>query len=466
MRVTNSMLVTNSIYNINNNTKRLDKAQQQQSTQSKIQLPSDDPEVATQAVKYRNYVSTVEQYQKNVNDATSWMQVTEGALSDLHDVVQQVRDLTVQAANSTNSTSNLADIKQEVAELKKTAIQILNTSYAGRYIFAGYETDKEPYTTTTLAAGTSTVEKVTFKGKIVDLNGAVSPDINSTDYANAYAVVLSAGKAYQDSGVQQSMKYNIGFNNQITVNVEGQEVVGTDSASNLFATFDKLLVGLDAKTSYQTIVGGTATGSVALSASGYTVVAGTQDKLTLTVDGGAATEITIPAGSYASPAAFVAGVNKGISATALNGKVTASLNSNNQLVFTSASTNTASGVAVSDGMTATGALAAYVGTTTTSTGGVAKTTSFSLSGILGDLDADLDRISAITSSLGAREKTASIAQNRLGDDSTVYTKLMSTNQDVNTAESTTNVNTAKTIYEASLAAAAKAISKTLLDYTG
>lgn len=461
MRVTNSMLVSNSIYNINNNMNRLDKAQQQESTQSKIQLPSDDPEIATQAVKYRNYVSTVEQYQKNVNDATSWMKVTEGALSDLHDVVMQVRDLTVQVSNGTNNSSNLTDIKQQVAELKKTAIQILNNSYAGRHIFAGYETDKEPFASTTITVGGSTVEKVTYKGKIIDLNGAVSPEISSSDYANAYASALSS--AYKDTGTDQSLKYNIGFNNQIIVNVEGQDVVGTDSANNLFSTFDKLLVALDDKTSYKSISSGTATGNVTLSSSGCTVTAGTNDKLNLAVDGGTATQFTIPAGSYATPAAFVAAVNKGISETSLKGTVTASLDSSNHLVFTSASTSTSSAVAVTDG-TPGGALTAYVGTATTTPGGTAKTTSFALTDILGDIDRDLDRISAVTSSLGARENTASIATNRLGDDNTVYTKLMATNEEVDAAAATTNVATAKTVYEGSLAAAAKAISKSLLDY--
>jgi flagellar hook-associated protein 3 FlgL len=461
VRVTSNMMMSNSLYNISNNMQRLDKAQQQESTQSKIQLPSDDPEVATQAVKYRNYVSTVGQYQKNVDDATSWMKVTEGALSDLHDVVQKIRDLTVTASTGSMNDSNLNDIKQEVAQLKKTGIQILNTSYAGRYVFAGYETDTEPYTEKSLTVGLDTVDRVTFKGKIVDLNGPVSTDVNSTTYADVYAA--NSGNVYQNNGVKQAMNYNIGFGNQITVNVEGQDVVGTDSGNNLFATLDKLLIGLDGKKSYQSISSGTATGSVTLSSAGCTVTAGINDKLALAVDGGVSKEFTIPPGAYASSAALVAAVNKGISSTSLSGMVSASLNSSNQLVFTSASTSNSSAVVVSDG-TPGGALTAYVGTATTAAGGTAKTTAFTLTSILGDLDTDLDRISAVTSSLGARENTATIATNRLGDDNTVYTKLMATNESVDAAEVITKVAAAKVVYESSLAAAAKATSKSLLDY--
>ncbi|WP_371380331.1 flagellar hook-associated protein FlgL [Sporomusa aerivorans] len=452
MRVTSNMMMANSLYNIGNNMRRMDKTQQQQATQSKIQLPSDDPEVATQAVKYRDYVSSVAQYHKNVEDATGWMKVSEGALNDLHDVVQKMRELTVKASNTgTMNPANLDAIKQEVSQLKKTAVQILNTSYAGRYIFAGYETDKEPFGMTTVTAGGSTVERITYKGKIMNMNGAVSPDADA----------VSAGKAYQDTGARQALKYNVGFNNQLTVNVEGQDIVGSDPAHNLFATLDKLMLGLEGKTSYKSIAYAASTGSVALPGVGSTVTAGTNDKLTLAVDGGPLVDITIPAGNYVSPSALVAAINKEISASALNGKVTVSLNNKNQLVFTSASTSATGAVAVSGN-----AAGSFVGATTPTAGGTVKTTPFTLSSILGDLDADLDRISAVNAGLGARENTAGIADNRLGDDKTVYTKLMATNESVDAGEAEMNAAAAKVVYESSLAATAKAVSKSLLDYLG
>jgi len=462
MRVTSNMMMANSLYNIANNMRRLDKAQQQQSTQSKIQLPSDDPEVATQAVKYRNYVSSVAQYQKNVEDATGWMKVSEGALNDLHDVVQKMRELTVKASNAgTMNPANLDAIKQEVSQLKKASVQILNTSYAGRYIFAGYETDKEPFAVTTVTAGGSAIDRVAYKGKIMDMNGAVSPDVDAVNYAKAYADAVGSGKAYQDTGARQSLKYNVGFNNQLIVNVEGHDIVGTDPAHNLFTTIDKLLLGLEGKRSFQSITNAASTGTVVLPPSGSTVTAGANDKLTLAVDGGAPVDIAISPRTYASPAALVAAINKEISVASLSGKVTASINSNNQLVFTSTSTSAAGSVAVGGD-----AAVAFVGATTPTTGGTVKTTMFAFSSILGDLDLDLDRISSVNAGLGARENTAGIAGNRLGDDKTVYTKLMATNESVDAGEAEMNAAAAKVVYESSLAATAKAISKSLLDYLG
>lgn len=350
MRVTNSMLISNNMWNISNNTKRLENAEQRESTQSKIELPSDDPEVATKAVKYRNYVATVSQYKKNASDATAWMKVTEGALSDLHAVVSQIRDDTVQAASGTLSDSNLLDIKTEVMQLKKSAIDTLNQSYAGRYVFGGYATDKEPYAEATTTVGSETVDQVTFKGKVIDLGGPVSKSVDSTTYESVYASGLS--NAYQSNGTKQSLKYNIGFGNQIPVNVEGQDVVGEGTGSNLFDTLAKLSLGLNGETSYQTI----------------------------------------------------------------------------------------------------------------DSSGKSKTTSFTLSDVLSDLDTDLNRISFATTDLGARESYVDLATNRLSNDSVVYTQLMSNNEDVDIAQATTDVSTSQSVYDASLLVAAKAVTKTLLDY--
>lgn len=243
MRITNSMMIANTVRNINNAARRLSEAQDTMSSQKKIQLASDDPVVATRAIKYRNYVSTVEQYQKNVDDVTSWQEVTETALSDLSDVVQQVRELTVKASSDTMTAEDLADIKLQITELRDEAIQIMNTSYAGRYVFGGYSTGEEPYKLTATDVG----ETVTFKGQYISLGGVVSTDIDDA----AIADFCSTNTQYETTAAE-AIKYNIGFNTDITVNIEGQDVIGEGAGNNLFDTISKLLLGLDNETSYKT----------------------------------------------------------------------------------------------------------------------------------------------------------------------------------------------------------------------
>jgi len=249
MRITNNMMVASTIRNMNSNLQRLAKAQEQMSSQCKIQQASDDPVVATRAVKYRNYVATTEQYQKNADDAASWQEVTEGALGDLGDVIKQVRDLTVQASSDTLSDSDRSAIAAEVEQLKAQAVDVMNTSYAGRYVFAGYATSEAPYDTETITVGTTTVDKTTFKGKFANLDGPFSSDISDADIEQLCAD--NASQMYQ-SGGSQSIKYNVAYGSQVTVNVEGQNVIGQGVGSNLFDSIDKLLLGLNGATSYKT----------------------------------------------------------------------------------------------------------------------------------------------------------------------------------------------------------------------
>lgn len=244
MRITNNMMAASTIKNINNAATRLNTAQARMSSQQKIQLPSDDPVVATRAIKYRNYVASVEQYQKNVDDVTSWQEVTDSALSELGDVIQSVRELTVQASSDTLSDTDRAAIKTEVEELQKQAVQIMNTSYAGRYVFGGYSTGEEPYKLVTTDLGTA----VTFKGQYLSV-GAVAADTDDTAITDFYTD--NAANLYASTGTE-SIQYNIGFNAKTTVNIEGQDVTGQGTGSNLFDTFSKLLLALDGETSYKT----------------------------------------------------------------------------------------------------------------------------------------------------------------------------------------------------------------------
>lgn len=245
MRITNSMMITNSMWNINNNMKRLNKAQEEMSTQSKIQLPSDDPVVATRAIKYRNYVANVEQYQKNTDDATSWMQVTEGALNNLTDVIHRAQELAVQGANGTLANQDKHSIAQEIGQLKDSVVEIMNTSYAGRYVFGGFSSDQPPYKIQSTAVG----DKVMFKGQYLSLGGPVPNSVVDSDVSNF--CTSNAGQMYQSTGAQ-AIQYNIGLGNQIAVNLEGQDVIGQAVEENLFDTLDCFLLGLNGETSYKT----------------------------------------------------------------------------------------------------------------------------------------------------------------------------------------------------------------------
>ena len=142
MRVTNNMLINNMIGYINQNLGRLSKYQNQVATGKKISVPSDDPIIAARALKLRTDVSEIEQFKRNTEDAISWLEITEDTVKSIGDVLQRARELAVDASNGTKTPSDLEKIKAEIEQLREQLIHLSNTTYAGRYIFSGFSTNK------------------------------------------------------------------------------------------------------------------------------------------------------------------------------------------------------------------------------------------------------------------------------------------------------------------------------------
>jgi len=127
---------------INKNLNRMSKYQYQLATGKKISVPSDDPVVAARALKLRTDLAEVQQYKRNVEDAISWMEITEDTIDKLGDVIQRARELAVDASNGTKTPEDLQKVKEEILQLREQIIHIANTTYAGRYIFSGFSTNK------------------------------------------------------------------------------------------------------------------------------------------------------------------------------------------------------------------------------------------------------------------------------------------------------------------------------------
>lgn len=144
MRITNSMMQNMMLLNINRNSNKLYDLYEQQSSGKQISLPSDDPIAASRILRFRTNISENDQYQKNVNQANSWMDVSEQAFSNTISILTRIRELSVTGANDTLELSDREKITKEITSLKEQLGTEVNSTYAGRYIFSGYRTDREP----------------------------------------------------------------------------------------------------------------------------------------------------------------------------------------------------------------------------------------------------------------------------------------------------------------------------------
>lgn len=143
MRVTNSMISNSARQHISTAKNKLLTAEEQYTTEKKIQRPSDDPTIASRSLKFRNTLSQLTQYvQKNVQDAMDWMDMTEGAMKNASSILTNMKGVLVEGANgdleADQRTSVLAQLNQYASAIFEDEA---DSDYAGRYLFTGYRTD-------------------------------------------------------------------------------------------------------------------------------------------------------------------------------------------------------------------------------------------------------------------------------------------------------------------------------------
>jgi len=145
MRITNGSIMNSYIYNLNNNLENMQKYQNQLSTGKEITRPSDDPFLATRAINLNTSIDKNDQYLKNIEDSIGWTEMTDSSLGNITDILQRIRELTVYGANGTLDDGDIEAIAMEVGQNIEALAQIGNTKYDGRYLLAGQETTKPPF---------------------------------------------------------------------------------------------------------------------------------------------------------------------------------------------------------------------------------------------------------------------------------------------------------------------------------
>lgn len=140
MRVTQSMLSNNMLRNLSKSYTSMNKYMDQLTTGKKINRPSDDPVIAMKGMRYRTEVGNVEQFQRNITEMHTWMDTSDDTLDETTQILNRLRDLTVQAANGTYEQNQREAIAKEVDQLQLQLVEAANTKVNNKYIFNGTQT--------------------------------------------------------------------------------------------------------------------------------------------------------------------------------------------------------------------------------------------------------------------------------------------------------------------------------------
>jgi len=108
------------------------------STGSRINSAADDAAGLAISSKLTSQVRGLDQAQRNANDAISMIQTADGAAIEIDNMLQRMREVSVQAANGTNTTSDIANLDIEFAALADEIDRIVNaTEWNGMSILDG-----------------------------------------------------------------------------------------------------------------------------------------------------------------------------------------------------------------------------------------------------------------------------------------------------------------------------------------
>src|SRR5712691_10370894 len=114
LRIQNNIEAFNAHRRLEETSMKLSKSMERLSSGYRINRASDDAAGLAISEKLRAEIGGLDQAQRNTQDAVSMVQTAEGAMAEVHSMLQRVRELAVEYNNGTLSASDKASITGEV----------------------------------------------------------------------------------------------------------------------------------------------------------------------------------------------------------------------------------------------------------------------------------------------------------------------------------------------------------------
>lgn len=149
MRISTSQMYTNSVTSMLNQQSKLAATQQQLSTGKRVLSPSEDPVGAVRSLELNRAQDQTTQYLRNADLLDSRLRLEESIVESSINVVQRVRELTIQANNDSQGNESRLSIASEMRQQLDNLLSYANTKdSSGHFIFAGYQENSTPFSKT------------------------------------------------------------------------------------------------------------------------------------------------------------------------------------------------------------------------------------------------------------------------------------------------------------------------------
>ena len=234
------------------------KSSEKLSSGYQINRAADDAAGLSISEKMRKQINGLDRASTNAQDGVSAVQTAEGALTEVHSMLQRMNELAVQAANGTNSTDDRASIQAEIEQLTTEIDRVAETTkFNETYLLKGASSTKTVNINAhdaglkgTLVQGGNTTSTFTMKlkeGETVSIAGAdyrlYTETDTATTKANELAKVQEAAKDATSDVTIDGTTYKYVKTNEFT-DTNGN-VYTSDQISSLVADGSKVTIGSD-----------------------------------------------------------------------------------------------------------------------------------------------------------------------------------------------------------------------------
>lgn len=223
MRITNAMISSTYLRNLNTNLTTLDKYSSQLATGKRITKLSDDPVGVLGSMQARVKLSRLAQYQSNVGTAQDWMTETETSLTELNKILKTAYERTLEASSDTLNDSDRHAIAEEIGQLRDHVLNVANSKISNKYIFGGYNTSTSPF-------------------KLDEATGKLF--YNGLDVSTETPALLAEK--------EQNISFEIGYDMTMEISMNGLELLGSGD-SNIYNILDELYNALESGSSGKSI---------------------------------------------------------------------------------------------------------------------------------------------------------------------------------------------------------------------
>ncbi len=176
--------ILNNVYNnaiiaLGRHTEALGRLQEQVSTGSRVNRPSDDPSAAYYILTLNSENRSLENYINALADTSSTLQVSSSIIGQMASVVSQARVSVTQIASGVYDQDGRNRAAEAIDNVLEQLVQLANTKNNGQYLFGGADTGTEPFA---VERTDGEITSVTYQGSDETRNINVASGISSSAF--------------------------------------------------------------------------------------------------------------------------------------------------------------------------------------------------------------------------------------------------------------------------------------------